>query len=209
MFVLLDARRQPAGERAPLAAPMVQPRIEGGRIASDRELPQPSMLVDEPTALDEFRKREDAILHGYGWSDETGGTARIPVERAKEILLKKGFPTRQATPPADRCRRDQEMKVRTRRRRLRPLHAPASAAPAARAAVAAEVRTAAGQGRERADSHPQGSRDRPEARRPAAARSHVRGRKRQRREVRRSVRAIGRSCSRSSTTSARCCARRS
>lgn len=100
MFVLLDARRQPAGERAPLAAPLVQPRIEGGRIASDRELPQPSMLVDEPTALDEFRKREDAILHGYGWSDETGGTARIPVERAKEILLKKGFPTRQATPPA-------------------------------------------------------------------------------------------------------------
>ena len=100
LFVLLEANRHPAGERAPLAAPVVHPRIDGGRIVSDREMPQPSMLVDEPTALDVFRKREDAILHGYGWSDETGGTARIPVERAKEILLKKGFPVRQATAPA-------------------------------------------------------------------------------------------------------------
>lgn len=100
LFVLLDANRQATVERAPLAAPIGEPRIDGGRIVSDRELPQPSMLVNEPTALDEFRKREDAILHGYGWSDEAGGTARIPVERAKELLLKKGFPVRQATAPA-------------------------------------------------------------------------------------------------------------
>jgi hypothetical protein len=100
LFVLLDAKRQDAAERAPLSAPIVHPRIDGGRIVSDRELPQPSMLVDEPSALDAFRKREEAILHGYGWSDEAGGTARIPVERAKEILLKKGFPARQATAPA-------------------------------------------------------------------------------------------------------------
>jgi hypothetical protein len=100
LFVLLDANRRPAGDRAPLAAPVIQPLIDGGRIVSERELPQPVMLVDEPTALDAFRKREDAILHGYGWSDEAGGTARIPVERAKEILLKRGFPVRQATAPA-------------------------------------------------------------------------------------------------------------
>jgi hypothetical protein len=100
LFVLLDANRQPAVERAPLAGPIGEPRIDGGRIVSDRELPQPSMLVSEPTALADFRKHEDAILHGYGWSDEAGGTARIPVERAKELLLKKGFPVRQTTAPA-------------------------------------------------------------------------------------------------------------
>ena len=99
MFVLLDANRQPAVERAPLAGPIGEPRIESGRIVSDRELPQPSMLVHEPTELDAFRRREDAILHGYGWSDEAGGTARIPVERAKELLLQKGFPVRPAEKP--------------------------------------------------------------------------------------------------------------
>jgi hypothetical protein len=100
LFVLLDANRQATVERAPLAGPIGEPRIDGGRIVSDRELPQPSMLVNEPTELDAFRRREDAILHGYGWADEAGGTARIPVERAKELLLKKGFPVRQATAPA-------------------------------------------------------------------------------------------------------------
>ena len=100
LFVLLDATRQPAETRAPLAAPVVHPRIEGGRIVSDRDLPQPSMLVNEPTNLDVFRRSEDAILHGYGWADETAGTARIPVERAKEILLEKGFPVRPAAPAA-------------------------------------------------------------------------------------------------------------
>ena len=97
MFVLLDAKRQPGGDRAPLAAPIVQPRIEGGRIVSDRDLPQPSMLVSEPTNLETFRSREEAILHGYGWADETAAAARIPVDRAKELLLEQGFPVRPAT----------------------------------------------------------------------------------------------------------------
>jgi hypothetical protein len=98
LFVMLDAYRQPAGERAPLAAPVVQPRIDTGRIASEGQVPQPAMLVDEPTALAAFRQHEEAILHGYGWVDEAAGTARIPVERAKELLLEKGFPVRGAAP---------------------------------------------------------------------------------------------------------------
>jgi hypothetical protein len=98
LFVMLDAYRQPGGERAPLAAPIVQPRIDTGRITADGLVPQPAMLVDEPTALSAFRKHEDEILHGYGWVDEAAGTARIPVERAKELLLEKGFPVRSAAP---------------------------------------------------------------------------------------------------------------
>jgi hypothetical protein len=98
MFVLLDAKRQDSAERAPLASPASFPRIEEGRIVADRELPQPSMLVVEPTALEQFRRQEDAILHGYAWVDETTGTARIPIERAKELLLERGFPTRGKTP---------------------------------------------------------------------------------------------------------------
>jgi hypothetical protein len=95
LFVLFDAQRQPAGERATMAAPATEPRIDGGRIVSDRQLPEPAMLVSEPTELDAFHRREDAILHGYGWVDEQAGTARIPIERGKELLLEKGFPVRQ------------------------------------------------------------------------------------------------------------------
>ena len=95
LFALFDARRQPAGERATMAAPATEPRIDAGRIVSDRQLPEPAMLVSEPAELDAFHRREDAILHGYGWMDEQAGTARIPVERAKELLLEKGFPVRQ------------------------------------------------------------------------------------------------------------------
>jgi hypothetical protein len=98
LFLLFDARRQAAVERAPLAAPAIRPRIESGRIASDGQVPQPAMLVDEPTALGAFRKHEEEILQGYGWVDEAAGTARIPVERAKELLLEKGFPVRGAAP---------------------------------------------------------------------------------------------------------------
>ena len=100
LFVLFDARRAPTAERSVMAAPVAEPKIDGGRIVSGGELPNPAMLVSEPTELDAFHRREEAILHGYGWVDEQAGTARIPVERAKELLLEKGFPVRPQQPAA-------------------------------------------------------------------------------------------------------------
>lgn len=94
LFVLFDAKRQDTAERAPLAAPAVDPRIQDGRIVSGSQLPEPAMLTSEPTALEQFRQREEAILHGYGWVDEKTGTARIPIDRAKELLLERGLPVK-------------------------------------------------------------------------------------------------------------------
>ena len=48
LFVLLDANRQATAERAPLAGRSAEPRIDGDRIVSDEELPQPSMPVSDP-----------------------------------------------------------------------------------------------------------------------------------------------------------------
>lgn len=41
-----------------------------------------------------LRLREERILSTYGWTDETAGTVRIPIDRAVELLLKRGLPVR-------------------------------------------------------------------------------------------------------------------
>src|SRR5262249_52671146 len=45
--------------------------------------------------LKTLRADETAYLHGYGWIDQRAGVARIPIDRAKELLLQKGLPVRQ------------------------------------------------------------------------------------------------------------------
>ena len=41
-----------------------------------------------------MRMAEDAALNSYGWVDKSSGSVRIPIERAMEILAKKGWPAR-------------------------------------------------------------------------------------------------------------------
>jgi hypothetical protein len=41
-----------------------------------------------------LRADESSYLHGYGWVDEKGGVARVPIEKAKAMLLQKGIPVR-------------------------------------------------------------------------------------------------------------------
>jgi hypothetical protein len=51
---------------------------------------QPAPLKD----LLELRAWEDSQLHQYGWVDKANGIARIPIERAIEILAERGLPSR-------------------------------------------------------------------------------------------------------------------
>lgn len=44
-----------------------------------------------------YREAEHKLLHSYAWSDPQAETARIPIERAMEIALKKGYPERTAS----------------------------------------------------------------------------------------------------------------
>lgn len=70
--------------RAPLAAPAGQ------------RPPGPNLLTDEPANLRTFREAEDHKLGSYGWANQATMTARVPVDRAKEIVLARGLPTRSA-----------------------------------------------------------------------------------------------------------------
>jgi hypothetical protein len=46
------------------------------------------------------RAREDTILGTYGWVDPGAGIARIPIDRAMELLVQKGLPPSKPIAPA-------------------------------------------------------------------------------------------------------------
>ena len=87
LFAFLD-KRHDANDiaRSPLAAPQGQ------------QPPLPNLLTDEPANLLQYKKSEDTALSSYGWIDKEAGTVRLPIERAKELLLQRGLPARGATP---------------------------------------------------------------------------------------------------------------
>ena len=65
------------------------------RLAGEREAtPGPRLQVDANNELRQMRAAEDAALNSYGWVDKSSGSVRIPIERAMEILAKKGLPAR-------------------------------------------------------------------------------------------------------------------
>ena len=65
------------------------------RLAQEREVtPGPRLQVDANKDLRQMRAGEEAVLNSYGWVDKSSGSVRIPIERAMEILAKKGLPAR-------------------------------------------------------------------------------------------------------------------
>ncbi|MDQ6892856.1 MAG: hypothetical protein M3167_09275 [Acidobacteriota bacterium] len=103
LFAAQERNRQPplaSGIAANLQRTPSEPRLE------------PLPLV--PRAA--LRASEDARLSSYGWVDRQGGVARIPIDRAMELIVRTGVPGGKPFPPA-------------------PAEAPAATPPAAGAAA--------------------------------------------------------------------------
>jgi hypothetical protein len=82
IFNKIEDKNQPSV--SPLTAPAAQ--------VSD--FPSPSLQTTPWTDLKKLRASEYTYLHSYGWVDEGAGVARIPIDKAKEMLLQKGLPVR-------------------------------------------------------------------------------------------------------------------
>lgn len=54
--------------------------------------PQP-MQFDQMT-LNELHSQEKKLLESYGWTDRDNSVVHIPIERAINLKLERGFPTR-------------------------------------------------------------------------------------------------------------------
>lgn len=61
---------------------------------SGTDFPAPSLQTTPWTDLKALRADEAAWLHSYGWVDEKAGVVRLPIDKAKELLLRKGVPVR-------------------------------------------------------------------------------------------------------------------
>jgi hypothetical protein len=106
IWVLLRAMQHQAPDARTQAAPLaptVQPadrQAAEGRVypgIAAIGLPgstAPKLLVDEPANLDALRAREREVLTTYGVVDPAAGTYRIPIERAKDLLIERGLPVR-------------------------------------------------------------------------------------------------------------------
>jgi hypothetical protein len=66
--------------------------------AAATPLPPEPRLEDQPGVTAEFvRSREEPVLNGYGWVDQKNGVARIPIQRAMDLVAQQGLPARAAS----------------------------------------------------------------------------------------------------------------
>jgi len=76
----------------PAITPLARQASEIGDPA--KSFAQPTLQTTPWTDLRTFRADQEHHLNGYGWVDEKLGVARIPISKAKEMLLQKGIPVR-------------------------------------------------------------------------------------------------------------------
>jgi hypothetical protein len=72
--------------------PYVTPLAPEAKLPKD--FPAPSLQTTPWTDLRTFRAEQQNYLHGYGWVDEKLGVARIPIDKAKQLLLQRGMAVR-------------------------------------------------------------------------------------------------------------------
>lgn len=81
----LQAERDAAGPPPPMVAPPV-------------EVPGPRLLARPEQELARVRQLEAEQIDSYGWIDAQQGIARIPIERAIDLVAAKGLPSRPSAP---------------------------------------------------------------------------------------------------------------
>lgn len=67
--------------------------------------PAPRLQVRPVQDLKQLRQAEDERLNSYGWVDQKAGVARIPIDRAMDLLAQKGLPVREAAPTKESGKR--------------------------------------------------------------------------------------------------------
>jgi hypothetical protein len=56
--------------------------------------PPPSLQANPRADFEQFKADQEARLNSYGWVDKKAGVIRIPIERAMDLILERGLPTR-------------------------------------------------------------------------------------------------------------------
>ena len=74
-------------------------RWSGGKLpsAAAEQAPPPRLQVFPAADLKDFLAKENRELTTYGWINRTAGIVRVPIDRAMDIVLQRGLPTRTGT----------------------------------------------------------------------------------------------------------------
>ena len=60
-----------------------------------QQFPPTPRIEEHPAAeIQDVHAKEDSLLSTYGWTDKMAGVVRIPIDRAMDLELQRGFPVR-------------------------------------------------------------------------------------------------------------------
>jgi hypothetical protein len=83
----LTAIARPAGADVPSL-----PRLQPFPTADQKGTVMPPYTSTPVTDLKEMRAAEEEALHNPGWIDQQKGIVRLPIDLAKELVVKQGLP---------------------------------------------------------------------------------------------------------------------
>jgi len=85
--------RSKSAERGPLPSPRMY--------TSPPNVPRPQLQPDPVADYNVYRLSAKEILDSYGWVDRNAGIARIPIDKAMDLVVERGLPWHQpGTGPA-------------------------------------------------------------------------------------------------------------
>lgn len=67
-------------------------RLHSPRAAQVAAFPQPPLLVHPGREREKVQAAERTQLETYGWVDRRAGVARVPIERAMQLVVERGLP---------------------------------------------------------------------------------------------------------------------
>ena len=95
-FLDADARahQPPLSPLAPAASPDTRD-LNKAEVKTEikKVFPDPRLEEDERGELKNVLLDQEQELNSYGWVDEKAGVARIPIERAMQLVAQRGLPT--------------------------------------------------------------------------------------------------------------------
>ena len=70
--------------------------------AAQRQLPPGPRVQPNPSAdMQNYYESQQRLLNTYAWIDRQRGIVRLPIDRAMQLVLERGLPTRSAGTPQD------------------------------------------------------------------------------------------------------------
>jgi len=76
--------RSKSAERGPLPSPRMY--------TSPPNVPQPRLQPDPVADYNMYRLSDQETLQSYGWVDQKAGIARIPIDKAMDLMVERGLP---------------------------------------------------------------------------------------------------------------------